>query len=79
VLNTSPEWSFGRLHSAFEQESTKRVRVFKSVVLVPDYGWSQVLDSIRAQYVLRERRAVRREGVRHRKSTDPVDLYRKGE
>ena len=29
---------FARLHSAFEQESTKVVRVFNSAVLVPDYG-----------------------------------------
>ena len=45
ALHSSPERTFACLHSAFEQDSTKVVLVFKSVVLVADYGWSQVRES----------------------------------
>ena len=40
---------FRSLLSAFEQDSTKVVHVFKSTVLVSDYGWSQVRGSTALQ------------------------------
>ena len=52
-VELEPGVVFARLHSAFEQESTKRIHVFKSVALVPDYGWAKVRGSIRESLKLR--------------------------
>jgi hypothetical protein len=80
-LNTSPEWSFRLPSLAFEQESTKRVDVFNSVVLAPDYGWSRVRGSTALQpskfYTKEERFGTKAFDIENQLIR--LDLYHKGE